>query len=303
MRKSKSSSSCEQLCAECIRIVSKPIVSTALLIILLWLLGIVYIFLYLHFEIGRPNYNSNYNYNYETIDSTTYDWDFDSQQQSQESQQSQQPQEQQQNNIKAKPKKPNSKNIAVAVLITKDPGIKAGFLDSAGALTIAIEEANSIHNITMIAIIHKDVKKCVPILKALGYEIRAYDLPFQASEVKNKQIGQEMIDDGCCGLLETLKLYVWLWTEFDYVLEVDADVHFHKNFDELFLHNTTLGWTKGATANINQELMNGGYLIVKPNPYGPKHFQDMIDVMKEGDFSGRGWKNSGVGWVCILIIM
>ena len=48
---------------------------------------------------------------------------------------------------------------------------------------------------------------------------------------------------------------------------------------------------------MNQELMNGGYLIVKPNPHGPKHFQDMIEVMKEGDFSGRGWKNSGIGWV------
>ena len=106
-----------------------------------------------------------------------------------------------------------------------------------------------------------------------------------------------MKTDGCCGLSETLKLYVWLWTEFDYVLEIDADVHFHKNFDELFEHNVTLGWTHGATAHMNQELLNGGYLIVKPNPHGPRHFKEMIEILKEGDFTGAGWKKSGIGWV------
>ena len=82
------------------------------------------------------------------------------------------------------------------------------------------------------------------------------------------------------------------------VLSVDADVHFHKNFDELFELNTTLGWTHGATADKNQELMNGGYLIIKPNPHGMKHFEDMVELLKEGDFrGGSGWKGSGVGWV------
>ena len=66
--------------------------------------------------------------------------------------------------------------MAVTIIITKDPGIRGGFLDSAAALTVSIEEANSIHDITLIALIHKDVKKCVPVLKALGYEIRAYDV-------------------------------------------------------------------------------------------------------------------------------
>ena len=66
--------------------------------------------------------------------------------------------------------------MAITILITKDPGIKGGFLDSAAALTVAVEEAQSKHDITLVALIYKDVKKCVPILQALGYEIRSYDV-------------------------------------------------------------------------------------------------------------------------------
>ena len=62
----------------------------------------------------------------------------------------------------------------------------------------------------------------------------------------------------------------------------------------MFELNTTLGWTHGATAHLNQELMNGGYLVIKPNK---KHFEDMVEILKEGNFTGRGWRNSGVGWV------
>ena len=193
--------------------------------------------------------------------------------------------------------------VAVAILVTKDPGIQGGFLDSAGALTVSIEEAESKHDITLIALIHKNVTYCVPILKAMGYEIRAYDTPFQLSVVQNTKIAEEMAYDGCCGILEALKLYVWTWTEFDVVLSVDADMHFHKNFDELFELNTTFGWTHGATAHMNQELMNGGFLIVRPNPNGPKHFKEMVDILIEGDFrdgskgKGMGWKGSNIGWV------
>lgn len=185
--------------------------------------------------------------------------------------------------------------MAINILITRDPGIQGGFLDSAGALVQSIIEAKSVHKITLIALVHKDVKYCLPILEAMGYEIRAYDTPFQIEDVENKKIGEEMKTDGCCGILEALKLWAWTWTEFDVVLSIDADVHFHKNFDELFELKTTLGWTHGATADRNQELMNGGYLIIKPNK---KHFDDMVELLKEGDFrDGRGWKGSGIGWV------
>ena len=43
---------------------------------------------------------------------------------------------------------------------------------------------------------------------------------------------------------------------YEVVLLLDADVQFHKNFDELFdTLETTLGWTHGAGAAINQEVM------------------------------------------------
>eukprot|EP01084_Bolivina_argentea_P259071 437015_1 len=187
------------------------------------------------------------------------------------------------------------KNVAINILITRDPGIQGGFLDSAGALIQSIHEAKSKHNIHLIALVHKDVKYCLPILEFMGYEIRSYDTPFHISDVLNKKIAAEMKTDGCCGILEALKLWAWTWTEFDVVLSIDADVHFHQNFDELFELNTTLGWTHGATAHMNQELMNGGYLIIRPNI---EHYNDMIALLVEGDFrDGSGWKGSGIGWV------
>eukprot|EP01084_Bolivina_argentea_P259072 437016_1 len=187
------------------------------------------------------------------------------------------------------------KNVAINILITRDPGIQGGFLDSAGALIQSIHEAKSKHNIHLIALVHKDVKYCLPILEFMGYEIRSYDTPFHISDVLNKKIAAEMKTDGCCGILEALKLWAWTWTEFDVVLSIDADVHFHQNFDELFELNTTLGWTHGATAHMNQELMNGGFLIVRPNI---THYNEMYKLIKEGDFrDGSAWKGSGIGWV------
>ncbi|ETO27363.1 hypothetical protein RFI_09765, partial [Reticulomyxa filosa] len=71
--------------------------------------------------------------------------------------------------------------VAIAVLITRDPGVRGGFLDSAGALVVSIIEAQSVHNITLIALIHTNVTRCVPILKVFGYQIRSYDVSFKCN--------------------------------------------------------------------------------------------------------------------------
>ena len=97
-----------------------------------------------------------------------------------------------QNGINNRHSSHKAKNVAVNILISKDPGIEGGFLDSAGALVMSIKEAKSVHNIRLIALVHKDVKYCLPILEAMGYEVRSYDTPFQIEDVRNKKIGEEM---------------------------------------------------------------------------------------------------------------
>ena len=108
------------------------------------------------------------------------------------------------------------------------------------------------------------------------------------------------------------ELEVWTLSEYDYVIAMDADMQFHRNFDSLFdsmsLNDTQnakaknkeeykgkyLGWTHGATADTNGELINGGFLVVRPNK---AHYNGMLEIIKEGDFrDNTAWRGSGIGW-------
>ena len=212
---------------------------------------------------------------------------------------------------------PNALNIAVVILLTKDPGVSGGFLDSITALSVSLEEANSRHSITKVALVHEDVTHCLPVLWHFGFEVISRAIPIRYDEIENQQYAEGLKTDGCCGILELLKLEVWTLSEYDYVLSMDADMHFHQNFDYIFdaismgnIPNAKtkidaeytgkyLAWTHGATAHINQELVNGGFLVVRPNM---DHYQAMYALIKEGDFreggkDGAAWKGSGIGWV------
>ncbi|ETO23990.1 hypothetical protein RFI_13169 [Reticulomyxa filosa] len=227
----------------------------------------------------------------------------------------------------------NRLNVAIAILITKEPDETSGFLDGAGTLALSIENAHSIHDITLIALVHEDVHECLDIFEFLGFEIIRKPIPIRNEDIKNREIAKvlyEMLTDGCCGMLELLKLYTWTWTEYDVVISMDADMLVHSNFDEIFdvmfkhKNNTDmeisrvdkkyppkdtsqvitakspnepyiLGWTHGATAEIGNELMNGGFLVVRPNM---QDYNNIIDILLEGDFrnDGTAWRGSNVAW-------
>merc|ERR1711892_394777 len=59
-------------------------------------------------------------------------------------------------------------NIAVVILLTKDPGVSGGFLDSITALSVSLDEINSRHSISKVALIHEDVTRCLPVLWQIG---------------------------------------------------------------------------------------------------------------------------------------
>jgi len=178
------------------------------------------------------------------------------------------------------------KRVAVSILITKDPGPKSGFVDSAATLVQSVMRAKSRYHIELVAIVSKEVQKCRYALERMGYRILEKELPVTPEEIRNPQIAREIVTDGCCGIWELLKLHAWKLTEYDRVLQVDSDIMFHRNFDELFEYDTTLVWTHGALGG--SERLNGGFLVVRPNP---AHFDEMVEVIKSGDFrNGRGWR-------------
>ena len=70
-------------------------------------------------------------------------------------------------------------------------------------------------------------------------------------------------------------------------MQVDADILFHKNFDELFEYESTLVWTHGGLGGA--EVLNGGFLVIRPNV---DDYNEIVEIIKEGDFrSPRGWRN------------
>jgi len=69
---------------------------------------------------------------------------------------------------------------------------------------------------------------------------------------------------------------------------------FHKRFDELILMEENFGWTHGGWET---EKVNGGFLVYTPNHVASMHhMNEMIEIIREGNFSGGGWRKSGIGW-------
>jgi len=177
------------------------------------------------------------------------------------------------------------KKVAVSILISKDPGLKNGFLDSAAAIAQSVYEAKSEFKLDLLAIVAPAVQECRPALVRMGYRIIEKPLPVELSEIKNQALAKDIETDGCCGAWEFLKLWAWTFTDYDRILQVDADIHFHRNFDEVFKYDVTLAWTHGALGG--SEVMNGGFLVIRPNK---EHFDEMCDIIREGNFQeGRGW--------------
>jgi hypothetical protein len=188
--------------------------------------------------------------------------------------------------------------VAVCVLLThsdRTPNM-APTVDGIGVLRHSIERVNPNHPIDYIVIVTPSVpKKWFPILKNFGWIVREEKNPIEAHEIQNKRIADEVTRDGAMGISEMVKLVVLTWHQYDTILFIDADVSFHKNFNELFDVPASLGWTMGGWES---EKINGGFLVFRPNyGNGTQHFVNMIEILREGDFRpGSGWRGSGIGW-------
>jgi hypothetical protein len=196
------------------------------------------------------------------------------------------------------------KNVAVTVLVTtskKSPDL-GPTIDSLGVLRLSVLAVASPataerawHAFEFVAMVTPEVpKEWLAVIRRMGYVIKVIPSPLEPSDIRNKQIAKEVVTDGAMGITEMVKLDVWRWTEYHRVLLVDCDILFHKNFDELFEHGASLGWTHGGWV---AERINGGFLVVNPHQDGATHYDAILALLREGDFRpGTGWKGSGIGW-------
>jgi hypothetical protein len=205
-------------------------------------------------------------------------------------------------------------SVAVTVLVTKttktpdlNPTIDALAVLRQSVLAAPAPPATSPAaafslNTSFVALVTPDVDfRSRTVIAWLGYQVRLLQPPLEPADVRNKQIAKEVVTDGAMGIAEMVKVYGFTMHEFDYVLMVDADVHFHQSiahpiadFRTLGGPRASLGWTKGGW---EAERINGGFLVFHPAADGRRHFDAIVDTLKEGDFRpGSGWRGKGIGW-------
>lgn len=132
------------------------------------------------------------------------------------------------------------------------------------------------------------------VLQDHQYEVWRTRTPMEHTEVRNEELQRDIVTSGAIGISELIKLDGLRMNDFDSVLFVDCDVIFHKRFDELILMEENFGWTHGGWP---EERINGGFLVYSPkHPASRHHFDQMIGILREGNFSGSGWRKSGIGW-------
>jgi hypothetical protein len=155
-------------------------------------------------------------------------------------------------------------------------------------------------NITFVALVTEEVDFRVRKLLAwCGYAVQIVRPPLQPADVRNRRIAKEIVTDGAMGIAEMVKIYGFTMFQFDRVVMLDADVYFHQSLTELLdafdaAPHAALGWTMGGW---EQERINGGVLVFNPHSSGQRHFDAVLDIVKEGDFrEGSGWRGSGIGW-------
>jgi hypothetical protein len=138
-------------------------------------------------------------------------------------------------------------------------------------------------------------RKWHTVIRRLGFEVWITRSPINASEVRNRQISEEIVNDGAMGINELAKLEGLRMSQFRTVIMVDCDVLFHRTFDELFFISSSLAWTHGGWES---EKMNGGFLVFNPqSPHAMDHMLNILEILREGDFRpGTGWRGKGIGW-------
>jgi len=156
-------------------------------------------------------------------------------------------------------------------------------------------DSKTIVQLRFIAMVNDDVKQeWRNVLEVHGFEVWKSRTPMEHTEVRIEKIGEDMKKNGATGVDELIKLDGLRMKDFHSVLLVDCDVLFHKRFDELILMEENLGWTHGGW---EEEKINGGFLVFSPqHPASMHHMDEVVEVLKEGNFSSKGWRQSGIGW-------
>lgn len=174
----------------------------------------------------------------------------------------------------------------------------------------------------MIAFVHPVAQSCTEPLQKLGYEIMIKETPINVNDIQGEFLRRKVVQSGCCGEKEYLKLYAYTLMDYEVVVHLDLDSLIVQPLDDLFDSMRLDGVAKAESdsritvmyndpipekveafftrdynmANIGKKHVNiqGGFLVVKPNL---EYFEEYKRVIIKGDFkSGAGWEGKYGGY-------
>ena len=158
----------------------------------------------------------------------------------------------------------------------------------------------------------KNVTGCSQYLTNVGFDVREVDNPAELSLIRNPVYRELVLERGCCGSAEFLKLLPFTLTEYDIVIGLDADMFFSQPFDDLFdamlvsdppvlpdmPHRRDLPpqvdffFTRDyfetsldVAPDHNHFGVQGGFFVARPNT---TRYREMLKMVLEGNFTRSG---------------
>ena len=227
---------------------------------------------------------------------------------------------------------PTATTVAYAVSLiqcSSKHANSAGLVDASLVMRHSIHQTSvrnpnsgSKYDYKMYAIVHRDAEKCSKPLKDAGFELIVVDPPVQPDEIRQEFLRKNIQRAFCCGHDEFIKLYAYNKMPEELFVHADIDFAFYKPMDHLFdaiLYSKESEQGKLARSMIERErdtdtwpdkidaFITRDWHQVAPNKFPPGYqagfivgrrnpqvFDEMIEVIKEGNYSeGWGWKS---GW-------
>eukprot|EP00927_Polykrikos_kofoidii_P027108 TRINITY_DN23975_c0_g3_i1.p1 TRINITY_DN23975_c0_g3~~TRINITY_DN23975_c0_g3_i1.p1 ORF type:complete len:435 (-),score=56.38 TRINITY_DN23975_c0_g3_i1:125-1429(-) len=199
-------------------------------------------------------------------------------------------------------------SVAIAVIVpygvvNHDPQWQDGFAVFAQSARTAMARSKRCRKVDYLAFVPEDVAvddagrmQERDALARLGLTAIFVPIPVRLEEVGTAE-GREILSK-VLGEKEQLKYYGAAMTEYDRVLVADADVILLHPFDELF----DLSPKAGMVGTYDHEMdirdsvfppVNSGFLLFTPDK---ADFDGLVEVYREGNLTGRGFRYSGTGY-------
>lgn len=168
---------------------------------------------------------------------------------------------------------------------------------------------------------HPDAIECTSPLKDLGFELVESPTPLNVSDIRGEVLRDRIVNNGCCGERELVKLEAFKLIGHPIVIHLDLDVLVLEPMDpaiDLMMHpqrahlmdlESFVMWPERAippeidlmfTKDYNvvgpgrkDKPFQGGFFMIKPSL---NTYREFVEIVLEGDYRNNTRTQGGTGW-------